>query len=139
MFEKIDELKPKYFVLKADDIKRFLTEEEMYKLQDLSTKISNRRKEERKRDNEYVVLNLDDVFATNYINVKWIDFIYQRMEKHFDTESNEWKDGPFEPATIREIAPMLVNSILSAKYQGLDHRADDKSTVLLTQADLAPS
>lgn len=120
MFDEIEELEPKYFVLKADDIKQFLTEEEMYKLYDLSTKISNSRKEEGKKDNEYVVLNLDDVFATNYINVGWIRFMYRRLEGHFDNELGTWKEGRYEPATIREIAPMLVNSILSAKDQGLE-------------------
>ena len=119
MFKEIEELEPKYFVLKSDDIKRFLTEDEMYKLHDLSVKISDRRKEEGKQDNDYVVLNLDDVFATNYINTKWTEFVWQRLNGKFDEDKNEWKDGPFEPATIREIAPILVNSILSAEFQGL--------------------
>ena len=117
MFEEIKELSPKYFVLKADDIKRFLTEEEMYSLFAISSKISDSRKEEGKKDNEYVVLNLDDAFATNYMNVSWTEFMWHRIKGHFDEETGEWADGSKEPVIVRNIVMMLVNSISRAKYQ----------------------
>lgn len=117
MFKEIEELEPKYFILKVEDIQKYLTKEDMDALHDLSMKISSRRKREGKTENEYVVLNLDDEFATGYINTKWTEFVWHRLNGHFDEENGEWNDGPFEPATIREIAPMLVNSILRAEYQ----------------------
>ena len=127
VFEEIKELSPKYFVLKADDIEQFLSEEEMYNLLNASLKISKRRKEEGKKENEYVVLNLDDAFATNYMNAKWTEFMWHRIKGHFNEETEEWVECPKEPATIRDIATLLVNSILSAKDQGLSRiHAEDQ-------------
>lgn len=61
----IKELEDKYFVLKGKDIGEFLSKDEMFQLHDLSMKISEGRKAVGKKDNRYLVLNLDDEIDVN--------------------------------------------------------------------------
>lgn len=101
---KIEKLDTKYFVLKSEDIGKFLSKEEIFNLHDLSNKISNGRKVEGKQDNEYVVLNLDDD-----INV------WKLFHKIDDDYISKPSGGRERITTIKRFSIDIVNAILSTK------------------------
>lgn len=98
----VEELENKYFVLKGNDIGKFLTKDEMFQLHDLSMKISEGRKAEGKHDNEYVVLNLADP-----IDLSVHSSIMDKMLLLDDDTGDK--------RTVEDIALSLVDSIVKAK------------------------
>lgn len=92
----INRLDDKYLVLKWDDINK-LDEENFTGIQRTITKINQNRLKNNKKDNHYVVLNLDDE----------IDL------EHFGICASAFYDE--EKVTVRDISIHLVNAILKAK------------------------
>lgn len=107
---EIEKLGAKYFVLKSDDIGKFLSKEEMYQLHDLSTKISDGRKAEGKCDNAYVVLNLADRIDLKYLCLQIQKVIENRIfDRHEGTKKIE--------SNVGDVAVGIVNAIIKTKNE----------------------
>ena len=91
----IKKLENKYFVLKRDDVYKYLSPVEFFKLDSILDKIyAGRMKDDKDHWNHYVVLNLDDE-----INIKYL--------------ISELQDIDREIVNVNQIAVLLINSILN--------------------------
>ncbi len=106
MTEEITKLDDKYLVLKWSDINSAL-DAPMQKLHfiNLVEEIQHHRKVNNKKNNNYVVLNLDDEIS--------IDYLIERF-KRFYIDCGEC-EGQYNDVRIKRIAVDLVNAVLKAK------------------------
>lgn len=108
MSEEIKEIDMhKYYVLKGEDIKKYLSFEEREELRDIYFKIYSRREQEGKKENQYLVLNMDDEMY-----IKYLENLFGEIRKEF--RRLHQPEGEHK-VTVRDIAVDLVNAILRAK------------------------
>lgn len=102
MIEEIDF--DKYIVIKKDDFNKYLDKDEKEQFFNYIAWINRLRKMDGKKDNKYLVLNIDD-----YIDLKYLK---NRIEDIIDTRKNICKP---EYIKIKEISINIINSILRVK------------------------
>ena len=105
----ITELDDKYIVVKREDIHKYLKGNSRYHTEDgfysYLNVINIHRNQAGKRDNCYVVLNLDDEIS--------IDYLIEKL-KRFYIDSGKFA-GEYEEPRVKRIAVDLVNAILKSK------------------------
>lgn len=119
MIEMITKLDDKYIVVKREDINNYLKGNSRYHTEDgfysYLNVISIHRKEDGKKDNRYVVLNLDDKISLAHLSGKLTELIHKRMLARLDEEKGTLHDVIVEPTKVKDIAVDIVNAILKAK------------------------
>ncbi len=116
---RVTELADKYIVVKREDIHKYLKANSRYHTEDgfysYLNVINIHRKKDGKKDNRYVVLNLDDEISLAHLSGKLTEIIHKRMLAHLDEEKGTLQEVNIEPSKVKDIAVDLVNAILKAK------------------------
>ena len=116
---RVTELADKYIVVKREDIHKYLKGNSRYHTEDgfysYLNVINIHRKQDGKKDNRYVVLNLDDEISLAHLSGKLIEIIHKRMLEHLDEEKGTLHETILEPTKVKDIAIEIVNAILRAK------------------------
>lgn len=116
---RVTELADKYIVVKREDIHKYLKGNSRYHTEDgfysYLNVINIHRKQDGKKDNRYVVLNLDDEISLAHLSGKLTEIIHKRMLEHLDEEKGTLHEANLEPIKVKDIAVDLVNAILRSK------------------------
>jgi hypothetical protein len=116
---RVTELADKYIVVKRDDVHKYLKGNSRYHTEDgfysYLNMINIHRKEDGKKDNRYVVLNLEDEISLAHLSGKLTEIIHKRMLAHLDEEKGTLHEVIADPIKVKDIAIDIVNAILRAK------------------------
>jgi hypothetical protein len=116
---RVTELTDKYIVVKREDIHKYLKGNSRYHTEDgfysYLNVINFHRKEDGKKNNQYVVLNLEDDISLAHLSGKLTELIHKRMLAHLDEEKGTLHDVITDPVKVKDIAIDIVNAILRAK------------------------
>ena len=116
---RVTELADKYIVVKREDIHKYLKGNSRYHTEDgfysYLNVINIHRKEDGKKDNRYVVLNLEDDISLAYLYGKITEIIHKRMLAHLDEEKGTLQEVSEDPIKVKDIAIDIVNAILRLK------------------------